>query len=175
MLLLSRISRWENGSAERHVLSCHHTHSWQAARPGFKRRQHSPFVWDFPRAGSQGKQSESWPQQTPSGWSAWSSKFQASLGNQAFVPLGNYGKECKISHLHHPTWGVQWYVETCSSELQELIIKFSGILWIGWCWVSSLRSSTVEVLTPEKLTDTMNQIFLLVAKHLSTYHWNIEG
>ena len=49
------------------------------------------------------------------------------MGVQVVIQLGNSGEECKIAPESYPTQGAHWYEGTCSSTLQELIAKVSGI------------------------------------------------
>lgn len=59
----------------------------------------------------------------------------------------------------------------------ERAVKFSGILQSGWRHIGSLKSATVGVFIPQKLTTATNQAFLHpiprepVVKYKPIHHW----
>lgn len=89
------------------------------------------------------------------------------VGNQAFIPVGNPGTECKIALQSFLTW------EIYSLVLQELIVNFSRILWVGWLtldWqVEISRGRRILTGFDASEINTTNQVLLWA------YIWNIEG
>lgn len=82
----------------------------------------------------------------------------------------------QVVHItHHCYTAPGGMLEPVCTSSWELIVKFSGMLTSCWHHIGSLKLTILEVFTPWKLANGINQIFFLlfrklIIKYLPVYH-----